>query len=42
MKTIAYGDDSLKKLTQTLRVFMHALFRRHQLPPAVRVAVDLI
>jgi hypothetical protein len=30
MKTIAYGDGSLKKSTQTLRVFMHALLGRHQ------------
>jgi len=35
MKTIAYGDGSLKKATQTLSVFMHALLGRHQ---AIRCA----
>jgi hypothetical protein len=40
MKTIVYGDGSLKKHLQHRVFFASALSGRNQQPPAMRVAVD--
>jgi DNA-directed RNA polymerase subunit E'/Rpb7 len=37
---IAYGDDSLKKATQTLRILCFTPFQGEIKPPAMRAVVD--